>query len=71
MGKKKYATAWKEVPVVLDVPYVSVLLGLHPNTVTRLLRTGELKGFKFGNQWRITKDSVMKLLNAEEEEATA
>lgn len=71
MAKKKHATAWDEVPVVLDVPYVSVLLGLHPNTVTRLLRTGELKGFKFGNQWRISKESVMKLLNVETEEETA
>ena len=28
-SKRTYPTSWKDVPIVVDVPYVSILLGLH------------------------------------------
>ena len=38
----KYVTDWSEVPVLVDIPYVAVLFGIHPHTVERKLRAGEL-----------------------------
>ena len=31
-------------------------LGLHPITIYRLVKKGELPGFKIGGQWRFKKD---------------
>ncbi|MBU2043888.1 MAG: helix-turn-helix domain-containing protein [Candidatus Omnitrophica bacterium] len=31
-------------------------LGLHPITVYRLIKKGQLPGFKLGGQWRFKKD---------------
>jgi excisionase family DNA binding protein len=31
-------------------------LGLHPITIYRLVKKGELPGFKVGGQWRFKKD---------------
>ena len=42
MPKRKYVTDWSQVPVVVDVAYVSVLLGLHPRTVEIYLKKGKL-----------------------------
>lgn len=53
---------WDEVPLIMDVPQVAVLLKLHPNTITKLCRAGQLKGRKFGKEWRITKESVMAIM---------
>lgn len=58
MPKRKYVTDWSQVPVVVDVAYVSVLLGLHPRTVEIYLKKGKLKGKKAGRVWRIPKESL-------------
>lgn len=65
MPKTKYVTDWSQVPVVVDVPYVSIMLGIHPNTVTKYLRTGVIKGFKVGCEWRIRKDAIAAFMGME------
>ena len=35
---------------------LSLILKLHPFTVTRLAREGKLPGFKVGGSWRFRKD---------------
>lgn len=58
MPKNKHPTTWEEVPLVVDIPYVSVLLGVHPETVRRNLVNGKIKGFKVSTDWRITKQAL-------------
>jgi len=57
---------WNDVPLILDVTQVAVLLNLHPNTVTRLCRTGQLKSHKFGKEWRIAKEAVQEIMGLKE-----
>ena len=66
MAKTKYVTDWSQVPVVVDVPYVSIMLGIHPNTVKKYLRTGVIKGFKVGAEWRICKNAIAAFMGIEE-----
>ena len=66
MKMTKQYTSWEQLPIILDVPQVACLLCLHPNTVTRLCRRGELTGHKIGREWRINKSSVMKFMNYQE-----
>lgn len=66
MAKNKHPTNWSEVPVILDIPYVSVLLGVNPETVRRTLFRGDLKGTKVGREWRINKADVMEFVGAKE-----
>lgn len=66
MPKTKYVTDWSQVPVVVDVPYVSVMFGIHPNTVKKYLRTGAIKGFKVGVEWRIRKEALAAFMGEEE-----
>lgn len=63
---KKYVTDWSEVPVLVDIPYVAVLFGIHPHTVERKLRAGELKGIKIGREWRITKQALLEYIGLDE-----
>ncbi len=65
MAKNKYVTDWSQVPVVVDVPYVSVLLGIHPYTVKKYLRNGIIKGFKVGAEWRICKEAIATFMGME------
>lgn len=66
MAKTKYVTDWSQVPVVVDVPYVSIMLGIHPSTVKKYLRTGVIKGFKVGADWRICKNAIAAFMGMEE-----
>lgn len=65
MPKPKYVTDWSQVPLVVDVPYVSMLLGLHPRTIEKHLKNGSLKGFKAGKSWRIRKEALAKYMGIE------
>lgn len=55
----KFIYDWNDVPVVIDIPYASVILGVNPETVARKLRNGTLKGTKVGTSWRLTKYDLM------------
>lgn len=70
MARTKYIYNWDEVPVIVDVGYVCVILGVTANTVQRLLRTGRLKGFKVCRDWRINKVDLMAFVNAKKEKST-
>lgn len=37
---------------------VAAVLGVHLETVKKLLRSGELRGFRVGRLWRITPEAV-------------
>ena len=42
----------------LDVLEASKILGVHPETVKRLIREGKLPATKFGNKWLIDKERL-------------
>lgn len=52
-------TDWNEVPLLLTVDEAAAILRVHANTVTYLIRNGQLPASKIGRAWRITRESVM------------
>ena len=42
----------------LDVIEASKILGVHPETVKRLIREGKLTATKFGNKWIMERDRL-------------
>lgn len=59
MTKKEPVVGWEQVPIVVDLPYVAVVLGAHPEVIRRYLVAGKLRGFKVGREWRILKTDLM------------
>ena len=60
-----YITDWSKVPVLIDVPYAMVLLGMSRPTVSRLCQNGDLPAVKIGEQWRIDRDKLKKYIEGE------
>lgn len=50
---------------VLTISEVAEVLRLHPTTVYRLVKRGELPGFKIGGNWRINRASLDLWLSAD------
>lgn len=42
----------------LDAEQVAYILDVHPSTVRRRLRAGELRGFQVGDVWRIRPEAL-------------
>jgi excisionase family DNA binding protein len=53
--------------LVVSAYEVAEALGLHPQTVYRLARNGDLPMRKLGHQWIMTKHDLHALLDEEEE----
>lgn len=45
-------------PQVMTVRELSEYLRIHPTTVYKLLRRGELPGFRIGSDWRFSTDAI-------------
>lgn len=45
------------------VDEVAKVLRLHPYTVRRLCREKRVPAFKFGGQWRFSKEEIHKFIN--------
>lgn len=50
----------KKLIEAYTVEEVAESLKLHPYTVRRLSREGKIPAFKFGGQWRFSKDEISK-----------
>lgn len=55
MAELKYA-----LPRVMTVRELSAYLRVHPSTVYKLLRRGELPGFRIGTDWRFNAEAIDK-----------
>lgn len=66
MKKELTIFNWKEVPVVINLPYAAIILKANPEVVRRYLAEGKLKGFKLGREWRINKSDLMEFVGAGE-----
>jgi excisionase family DNA binding protein len=43
---------------LITVKELSLYLRVHPSTVYRLLKRGELPGFKLGSDWRFSREAI-------------
>jgi excisionase family DNA binding protein len=48
----------KKLGEVLTIAEVAVALRLHPTTIYRLVKRGDLPGFKIGDNWRISSNAL-------------
>jgi excisionase family DNA binding protein len=53
-----------EVEMVLTINEVAQILRMHPTTIYRLVKRGELPGFKIGGAWRINRASLDLFLSS-------
>ena len=61
--KRTSFTRWEDVPVIIDLPYVSMLVGLTYEYLTTLCKKGKLPAFKIGNSWRVEKSDLIDWIN--------
>ncbi len=47
---------------ILTLKELQELLHIGKNTALRLVQSGEIEAFRVGNQWRITRDSILKFI---------
>jgi excisionase family DNA binding protein len=62
---KRTWTGQTELGGVLTISEVAEILRMHPTTIYRLVKRGELPGFKIGGNWRINRASLDLWLLAE------
>jgi excisionase family DNA binding protein len=55
----------------LDVKQVQEMLGLSERTVFRLIKSGQLKGFKAGREWRFEEADLEDYIRRQREKAEA
>jgi len=54
---------------ILDIKQIQELLHLSERTVFRLIKSGELKGFKAGREWRFEEADVGDFIQRQKEKA--
>lgn len=64
--RQKMLTSWDSVPLCVDVPFVSNLLGIKPDTIQKMCADGRIKATKIAREWRITKTELKRLLGEED-----
>ena len=57
-----YKARLRDFPDVMDVPQLSVLLGVSKKTIYSLLKNGELTSVKIGRSYKVPKTHVLKYL---------
>lgn len=63
---KQISTAQAELGSLLTVTEVADILQIHSVTVYRLVKRGVIPGFKIGNAWRISRESLDLMLSTEQ-----
>jgi len=53
--------------VVFTLKEVAEYLNMHPDTVRRYVKRGELPAFKIGTDWRFNKESIDRWRKAQEQ----
>ena len=56
---KAYIYSWDDVPLFVDLPFCSVLLGMHIDTLRKKCASGVIKAVKTNAGWRVAKDTLM------------
>jgi excisionase family DNA binding protein len=48
----------RSLPSVMTVKELSLYLRVHPSTIYKLLRRGDLPGFRIGADWRFSTEAI-------------
>lgn len=59
-GGTATASTYGLEPVKNDTNTIADFLGCTPRMVAKLCETGQLRAFKVGNRWRITRDAALE-----------
>ena len=54
----------EQVPPIMTIDETATYLNLHPLTVRRLAREGEIPAVKIGRQWRVKRELLDRWLEA-------
>ncbi len=54
---------------LLDIQGVRDMLGLSERTVFRLMKSGDLKGFKVGREWRFEESDIEAYIQRQRQKA--
>jgi excisionase family DNA binding protein len=60
---KNYETAWERVPVVFNLSYAALLLGVSLDRLRKLAQHGDFPAFKLGKQWRVNKTDLLSYID--------
>ena len=53
-----WAEQMEKAKAVLTIGEVAEMLRIHPTTVYRLLKRGDIPGFKIGGNWRVSVNAL-------------
>lgn len=59
---KKVITDWENVPLYMDLPYVSMLFGFSVECLKKKAQKGIFPAKKMYGEWRISKEDDKKIL---------
>jgi len=60
-----------DIPPILTVRELSEYLKVHPSTIYRLLKTGQLPAFRVGSDWRFNVEEIERWLLEREKKPNA
>lgn len=63
MTRTKYVCQWNDVPVIIDLPYAAVLLGVSIECLKKWAQSGKIPAFKVGKLWRINKTDLIDFID--------
>lgn len=62
---KKLIYSWDEIPLILDIAYLTTLLGCSREKIRMECQSGRLPAFKIGDMWRVRKDDLIAFTKGE------
>ena len=68
MAKKYTSPDWADVPIVLSTQQAADALGVHLNTIKRLVLRKKIRAFKVGRVLKIHKAELMKYVGFDVED---
>jgi excisionase family DNA binding protein len=59
---------WTNLPLVLTTQQVADLLQVDHRTITNYCQRGQIKAFKIGKHWRITREALLNFVELPHQE---
>ena len=60
--KGRFVFMYRNIPEIMTFKECQQLLKIGKNTLLELLHTRQIEGFRIGNRWRITRESVIEFI---------
>lgn len=58
-------TSWDPLPMIMDLPLASQIVGLNPEYLRKLSKSGKFPGYQISkNSWRVDKNDLMEWLKS-------